>query len=428
MDAFGTIIRAPRARCRCRTSPSGVRSSRRMSGEIDDAEMHCANPGGGLLRSGNVKPRTKNVLEENWSGSEIMAKSKPFTVIDLFSGAGGMTQGFVWAGFKPIFAVEREIPYAQTYAANFGDHIDSRSIEDVVCDPKVRKLRADVVIGGPPCQGFSNLGPNRLDDPRRAMWKYYMDIVESSKCKVFLLENVPPLLASEEGEAIRQAAIEQGFWVTSGVLLASRFGVPQNRKRGFILGTKLGMVTLPESNGKRMTVREAFRGIPKKPNVKEFARSDRPVQTSELHIARNPTELSLKRYALIPEGGNRFDLQRLAPELTPECWIRKTKGGTDLYGRLEWDGPARCTIRTEFYKPEKGRFLHPDEHRPITHWEAARLQTFPDDFLWCGSKIEIAIQIGNAVPPRLAEALALHIQRHMTANEKRATKRKAAEA
>jgi DNA (cytosine-5)-methyltransferase 1 len=105
--------------------------------------------------------------------------------------------------------------------------------------------------------------------------------------------------------------------------------------------------------------------------------------------------------------------------LTPDCWIKKQDGGTDLFGRLHWDEPARCTIRTEFYKPEKGRYLHPEENRPITHWEAARLQTFPDDFLWCGSKIKIAIQIGNAVPPLLAQSVAEYVKWHLDANAPR---------
>jgi DNA (cytosine-5)-methyltransferase 1 len=105
------------------------------------------------------------------------------------------------------------------------------------------------------------------------------------------------------------------------------------------------------------------------------------------------------------EGMNRFDLQRIAPELTPACWIRKTSGGTDLFGRLWWNRPA-FTIRTEFFKPEKGRYLHPEQHRPLTHREAARLQSFPDSFHFTGTKIEIAKQIGNAVPPRLAAHIA----------------------
>ena len=108
---------------------------------------------------------------------------------------------------------------------------------------------------------------------------------------------------------------------------------------------------------------------------------------------------------MVPEGGNRFSLQRKAPELTPQCWIKKTSGGTDLFGRLWWDRPS-VTIRTEFFKPEKGRYLHPDQHRPITHREAARFMGFPDCFEFKGTKSEIARQIGNAVPPDLAGAIA----------------------
>ena len=326
-----------------------------------------------------------------------------------------MTQGFVDAGFEPVLAVERERDFAETYAANFGDHVDCRPIEEVANDPEIGKTTADVVVGGPPCQGFSSLGLNRADDARRTLWQHFMDMVESSRCKVFLMENVPNLLSSMEGEAIRRRARKLGFQLSDKVLLASRFGVPQNRRRAFILGSKLGSPDLPEGNGRRMTVREAFRGIPRSPTVRNFA-PGRALPTCRLHFARNPTALSRKRYALIPSGGNRFDLQRLAPELTPECWIRKTSGGTDLFGRLEWDGPARSTIRTEFYKPEKGRYLHPRENRPITHWEAARLQTFPDDFLWCGTKTRTATQIGNAVPPTLAKALAEYVASHFHAN------------
>ncbi|MNE76956.1 putative BsuMI modification methylase subunit YdiO [compost metagenome] len=115
----------------------------------------------------------------------------------------------------------------------------------------------------------------------------------------------------------------------------------------------------------------------------------------------------------MPLGGNRFDLQRKALHLTPACWIRKTSGGTDLFGRLWWDRPS-VTIRTEFFKPEKGRYLHPDKHRAITHREAARLVGFPDEFKFSGTKIEVARQIGNAVPPALAEALGRMVYRMLT--------------
>lgn len=338
-------------------------------------------------------------------------------LIDLFAGAGGMTHGFVAAGFEPVVAVEKENDFAATYVENFGNHVVVEDIGKIV-DGGGLRTPADVVVGGPPCQGFSNLTGNKVQDPRRSMWQFFMSVVESSRCRAFVLENVPNLLSSEEGQSIIRCAEDLGFNVEAGILNASHYGVPQNRRRAIIIGSKVGMIPLPARQTKVMTVRQAFIGIPKKPSYDVLPPT--PVHGEQLHVGRNPTEKSLKRYRLIPSGGNRFDLQRLAPELTPDCWIRKTSGGTDLFGRLDWDGPARCTIRTEFYKPEKGRYLHPSEHRPITHWEAARLQSFPDDFRWHGSKIRIAIQIGNAVPPLLAKAIGQHVMSYLTSTKRKA--------
>ena len=118
--------------------------------------------------------------------------------------------------------------------------------------------------------------------------------------------------------------------------------------------------------------------------------------------------MSMERYKAIPPGGNRFDLMRNRPDITPACRLNKPTGTTDVMGRLWWDRPS-ATIRTEFFKPEKGRYLHPTANRVISHREAARLQSFPDWFEFEGSKIEIARQIGNAVPPQLAKAIALHL-------------------
>lgn len=359
------------------------------------------------------------------------------TVIDLFAGCGGLALGLKRAGFEPIFAVEREQDFAETYAANIGNHCVADEIEKVVASGDVPK--ADVVVGGPPCQGFSNLTGNKRSDPRRKLWQYYMDVVEMSECKVFVVENVPNFLRSPEGEGVCKRAKELGFHIgdeSKGILLASNYGVPQNRRRAIIIASKYGPVSLPQPTEKRMTVRQALKGVPLRPTFTDLPDSaDGLVTSRQLHIARNPTDISLRRYRLIPPGGNRFDLQRLAPEITPGCWIRKTSGGTDLFGRLGWDAPARCTIRCEFYKPEKGRYLHPSEHRPITHWEAARLQTFPDTFRWYGTKIRIAIQIGNAVPPKFAEVLGQVVAEHLDAHvrprkpaRKKVPKKRAAKA
>jgi DNA (cytosine-5)-methyltransferase 1 len=130
-----------------------------------------------------------------------------------------------------------------------------------------------------------------------------------------------------------------------------------------------------------------------------------PFKTAQLHLTRNFSKLSQDRFVKIPYGGNRTNIP---DHLLAPCWVAHKTGSMDVMGRLRWERPS-VTIRTEFVKPEKGRYLHPTEHRSITHAEAALLQTFPLDFLWCGAKVHIARQIGNAVPVRLAHALGLLI-------------------
>jgi DNA (cytosine-5)-methyltransferase 1 len=353
----------------------------------------------------------------------------PFKLIDAFAGAGGMTLGFTKAFghvFVPVWANDINKDAVATYNTNFGEHCIHGDIVDILADPATTVPQADVVIGGPPCQGFSLLNKNRKDDPRKQLWRQFLEIVELSGARVFVIENVPQLLRSREYQEIRETAQALGFNVVSQVLCAADYGVPQTRHRAIVIGCKSTDPALvfppkkthfhpekmqpslpafseyiPDAKPWR-TVRDAIRDLPP-PIGTSIRELDAPL---DLHFGRNPTQLSLERYKAIPEEGmNRFDLQRIAPELTPDCWIRKTKGGTDLFGRLWWDKPS-VTIRTEFFKPEKGRYLHPCQHRPITHREAARLQSFTDSFRFHGSKIEIARQIGNAVPPMMAARIA----------------------
>ncbi|HEX2040850.1 MAG TPA: DNA cytosine methyltransferase [Acidimicrobiales bacterium] len=349
------------------------------------------------------------------------------TVVDLFAGCGGLTQGFVSArrGFRPIAAVEWDLAAASTYAANFGEHhvanVDIAAFTDVP--------RADVVIGGPPCQGFSNLGTKDPDDPRNSLWREYLRVVLEANPQVFVLENVERFSRTSEFELLMReltdGRLRRWKWHVAGVLNAADFGVPQRRHRTIVIASRVGPVTLPvatHGKGTRpwLTVRDAIAGLPARPGTTTLPHSTVDVlgarvpgvfKMSDLHIGRSPKPLSLERYDHIPPGGGRFDL----PEhLLPRCWATKATGTTDVMGRMRWDAPS-LTIRTEFFKPEKGQYLHPewDErdpskrvNRPITHQEAALLQTFPSDFLWCGTKIEIARQIGNAVPPQLAQSLA----------------------
>ena len=345
----------------------------------------------------------------------------PYRLIDLFAGAGGLTLGFTWIdhgrrkAFKPIWASDFNRHAAATYNANFGDHCRHGDIVDLLQDPATEIPQAEVVIGGPPCQGFSLLNRNRRVDPRKQLWRPFMDIVQRSGARVFVMENVRQLLGSEELLAIREVAESLGFRVADALLCAADYGVPQERYRAFVVGSREGSPTPafpPEPSHRKATqansrlppwrtVRDTIETLPEPTGT---TLGDQPAPL-DLHFGRSPTEKSRFRYRAVPPGGNRFDLQRNAPELTPACWVRKKSGGTDLFGRLWWDRPS-VTIRTEFFKPEKGRYLHPEKHRPITHREAARLQSFPDDFVFKGSKSEIARQIGNAVPPLLGKAVA----------------------
>jgi DNA (cytosine-5)-methyltransferase 1 len=342
--------------------------------------------------------------------------------IDLFAGAGGFSLGFKQAfkrDFTSVWANDNNRYAVDTYNTNFGNHCIEGDIVDLLKDKRTHIPHADVVIGGPPCQGFSLLNKNRLDDPRKQLWRPFLEVVERSKAETFVMENVPQLLGSEEQNQITEAAQRMGFKLVAAKLHAADYGVPQQRSRAFIVACRF---TDPaeffppakthynpnNGNGDRRgrkpwrTVRDAISDLPE-PIGTDLRLEPAPL---DIHFTRSPTPKSLQRYRSIPEEGmNRFDLQRRAPELTPACWIRKTKGGTDLFGRLWWNRPA-FTIRTEFFKPEKGRYLHPAQHRPITHREAARLQTFPDTFHFRGSKIEIAKQIGNAVPPLLGQRVA----------------------
>lgn len=357
------------------------------------------------------------------------------TVIDLFAGCGGMTSGFVAAGFEPVYAVEWNLAAAATYAANYGeDHIFWGDIADVSTETIPV---ADVVIGGPPCQGFSNLGSKDVNDPRNTLWRQYLRFVGAARPKFFVIENVDRFRASSEFALLKEeedGGLLADYVLTDGLLLAADYGVPQRRLRTIVIGSRVGQVQLPTPTHSKgghgldgtlpwRTVRETIGGLPAHPDTTLLPESEVEVfgrqvpgifKGLDLHFGRRPTERSLLRYDCIPPGGGRFDLP---DELLPDCWRNKATGTTDVMGRMRWDHPS-LTIRTEFFKPEKGQYLHPEWHpsrpksrvnRVITHHEAAMLQSFPSEYLWCGSKTEIAKQIGNAVPPALAAALARHL-------------------
>lgn len=343
----------------------------------------------------------------------------PYKVVDLFSGAGGFSLGlemperlngladlgydglgFERKTFETIAAVENDDNTAETFRRNFDAEVVEGDIRDI--DSFEHWDEADIVVGGPPCQGFSNLNKTQteeLDDERNTLWRQYLQAVEDIDPDIFLIENVPRFLKSRQGARTVEIAEELGYSTVVDTLWAHDYGVPQKRKRAFVLGSKLGVPFFPEETDEEIkTVRDAIGDLPNEPTEENW------------HVSRKQvTELSKKRFEEVPPGGNRYDLPE---ELMPECWKNKTQGGTDLFGRLWWDRPS-VTIRTEFYKPEKGRYLHPEANRSITIREGARLQTFPDDFEFYGARTRVAPQIGNAVPPKLSYHIGQAMKAHL---------------
>lgn len=344
-----------------------------------------------------------------------------YRVADLFSGAGGLSLGFdqperlngignlkyenlkhAGDGFEMALAVDKNQDATETVKTNFPHaEVLRKDIREISSFERWQGL--DVVVGGPPCQGFSNLNSVKtedLEDERNSFWREYMRGVEDIKPDVFLMENVPRFLSSKEAVSAVEFAEQLGYITVVDELWAHEYGVPQKRHRAFIIGSRLGTPMTPASTAESVrTVRDAIGDLPAKPNNENW------------HNTRNFSEKTINRMEAIPEGGNRFDI----PEnLLPECWKDYEGAGTDLFGRLWWDEPS-VTIRTGFFKPMKGRHLHPTENRAITLREGARLQTIPDDYPIGGRQHQwrVAQQIGNAVPPKMAYHLGMAIKANL---------------
>ena len=340
--------------------------------------------------------------------------------IDLFSGVGGMSYGFEMAGFKSLLAVEKEPNIAKTYQINFPH---SKVLNEDVTNLKIHEVfedmvgKVDVIFGGPPCQGFSQKGKRlSLDDERNYLFKYFLDVVEFVQPKAFVIENVLNLLTTSDSyffNLIKEDCEKMGYTINAKILDASDFGVPQQRKRAFIVGIKENQVfdfskldykeppkldeifsdlpSLEAGEGKDMYDYIS----PAKTEYQSYLR--KKSITVKNHQATNHSKIVLERLKIIPhEGGGKESL----PE---EHLTKSIYSGT--WTRLRSDGIAR-TITTRFDTPSSGQFTLPKQDRCLTVREAARIQSFPDHFIFSGPKSNQMLQVGNAVPPLLAYAIA----------------------
>ena len=336
--------------------------------------------------------------------------------VDLFSGAGGLSLGLKRAGFVIAGAIENDPVAVRTYRHNLGDHVIEAPIESVSGAGVRRRFNIEqggcaLLAGGPPCQGFSVQRNGPRHDARNALVLEYLRLVKQIRPRFFLLENVPGLTFSAARPLLSHfidTAVKLGYAIHLRKLDAVYYGVPQFRLRTIMVGEltngqppifQFPLQRYDKSSWK--TVRDAIGDLDSPPlDGSEHGAIKNHYRESRL------SKVNQERLKHIPPGGAREDLP---VHLQLPCHTNNpTHRHLDVYGRLIWDKPA-VTITARFDSFTRGRFAHPEEHRSLTLREGARIQTFPDEFVFFGNREECARQIGNAVPPKLAEIIGREI-------------------
>jgi DNA-cytosine methyltransferase len=344
-----------------------------------------------------------------------------FNILDLFCGAGGLSYGMDKnKHFHTKVAIDFDEKAAETFKKNIPD---AKVVVGDITDCEVKKkiinlsqnANVNMIVGGPPCQGYSMKGKKLgLKDPRNFLFREYLNLVKEMQPEVFVIENVKGLLLASNGwfkDEILNAVSDMGYWVEYGILNAADFGVPQSRERAIFICSKNNVITLPTPTvSKYTTVRDAISDLSYlesregdfKQNYITKAESDyqKMMRDGSLalynHKASNHKKIAIEKLKMIPpEQGKEF----IPKELQGKQKFKTT------WGRLKWDNVSP-TIDTRFDASSNGTNNHPYLNRAITPREAARIQSFDDKFVFYGSKVYVRKQIGNAVPPLLAKAIA----------------------
>ncbi len=384
----------------------------------------------------------------------------PLSSIDLFCGAGGITQGFRQAGYHCLYANDVMPEAIETFRHNHPATLaECKSIEDVSANALrktlgIQKGDLDVLVGGPPCQGFSINAPNRfLNDPRNSLFKHYARFVEEFSPKAFVFENVPGLLSMADGaifEKILQVFSELGYQLSVKILFGPHYGIPQERWRLILLGSQYGEIAHPAptcfakgranfrggstltipldaTDAKRLlpavNVGDAILDLPRLnmgEGAEEVGYTADPISAYALRL-RNPDGITFNHFAAklskqnvermrhVPPGGSWRDIPH---ELLPRGMQQARKSDhTKRYGRLSFEGLSG-TVLTKC-DPHWGTVFLPDQDRTLSVREAARLQSFPDTYRFLGSRVSQYVQVGNAVPVLMAMAIANAVRDHL---------------
>lgn len=341
-------------------------------------------------------------------------------VLDLFCGCGGLSYGFEKAGYNILLGIDNDLKALETFELN---HKGSKSICGDITSitykkdikPIIGNRKIDVIIGGPPCQGMSLSGPRKFDDPRNSLYLSYIRLVNEIKPKAFVIENVPGLVGLFNGQikdSIIEKFTEMGYNIKYQILCASDFGVPQNRRRVVFVGLKNGEFVYPEPLDGVVTCEMALSDLPTLQNdmgteqAKYLTAPQNKYQelmrcnsnTVHNHIAANHSEKVQKIISLVPDGGNYKDL--------PEEYIN-SRNFHVAWTRFASQKPAP-TIDTGHR-----HHFHYKYNRVPTVRECARLQSFPDDFIFLGNKTQQFRQVGNAVPPLMAQIIAEQLSKYL---------------
>lgn len=341
-------------------------------------------------------------------------------VLDLFCGCGGLSYGFEKAGYNILLGIDNDSKALETFELN---HKGSKSICGDITSitykkdikPIIGDRKIDVIVGGPPCQGMSLSGPRKFDDPRNSLYLSYIRLVNEIKPKAFVIENVPGLVGLFNGQikdSIIEKFTEMGYNIKYQILCASDFGVPQNRRRVVFVGLKNGEFVYPDPLDEVVTCEMALSDLPSLQNdigteqaqymtapqnkYQELMRCNS--NTVRNHIAANHSEKVQKIISLVPDGGNYKDL--------PEEYIN-SRNFHVAWTRFASQKPAP-TIDTGHR-----HHFHYKYNRVPTVRECARLQSFPDDFIFLGNKTQQFRQVGNAVPPLMAQVIAEQLSKFL---------------
>lgn len=331
-----------------------------------------------------------------------------YSVIDLFSGAGGLHMGFMAEHFDIKLCVDNDVPVSKTHMRNFPNiPFLNDDIRKIPCERFQEYLGAnqsiDIIIGGPPCQGFSTIGKRASSNPDKRMQHdtrnelvlIYANIIKTLKPKFIVMENVKGILTKDNGEYLKTLCSEltaAGYRVGYKIINMADYGVPQIRERVIVIGNRLGLpVAFPKPTHAEKPTGELLPWVSCWNVLEDLV--EHPEDKAFNHVALKHTDVNIERYKLIPEGG-RLPEDKLPPEI-----YRRNFGNT--YKRLSRFRPALTMV------PGNDAFpIHPVLHRSLTVREAARIQTFPDNFIFEGNRRQQGHQVGNAVPPAFSVQLA----------------------